>query len=241
MNVSGIDPAGVTPLPGETIAETLGLHDFCILPLSRALTSLDQTGLWNYCEGYYLLNEDYAPYFTGCSPNSDSYSFDPISIMGSELMQPYEIIFIQSEVNAIKTLKNNSGWLRAAFVISALFSGFALVIGSMTAVCHERRLCNCLPVGFMCITSFFWFCGAVTATYVYFHLRDAFNNDTRLNVNAHMGHQMFAWIWLGVWTSSWAAGQWCCAAICCPGGHRKRRIEMRRRKTLIFWLTLTEI
>jgi SUR7/PalI family len=167
---------------------------------------------------------------------SDSYSFDPISIMASELMQPYQIIFIQSEVNAIRTVKDNSSWLRAAFVISALFTGFALLIGPMTGVWHQRRLCNCLPVGFMCIATFFWFCGAVTATSVYFHLRDAFNNDTRLNVNAHMGHQMFAWVWLGVWTSWVAAAQWCCAAICCPGGHRKRRIEFRRRTTLPFSL-----
>jgi hypothetical protein len=68
----------------------------------------------------------------------------------------------------------------------------------------------------------------VTATSVYFKLRDAFNNDTRLNVEAHMGHQMFAWVWLGVFCSSTAASQWCCAAICCPGGHRKRRVEMRK-------------
>jgi hypothetical protein len=59
-------------------------------------------------------------------------------------------------------------------------------------------------------------------------LRDSFNNDDRLNVEAHMGHQMFAWVWLCVWTSWTAAAQWCCAAICCPGGHRRRRIEWRK-------------
>jgi hypothetical protein len=31
MNVSAIDPP-ITPAPGETIAETLGLHDFCKRP-----------------------------------------------------------------------------------------------------------------------------------------------------------------------------------------------------------------
>lgn len=33
LNTSAIDPAGVTALPGYTIAETLGLHDFCIHPV----------------------------------------------------------------------------------------------------------------------------------------------------------------------------------------------------------------
>jgi SUR7/PalI family len=152
--------------------------------------------------------------------------------MASELVPPYTIIFVEDEVNAIQNLKNSSSWLRAAFVITALFTGFTLCIGPLTGVWRERRLFNCIPVGTMCIAAFFWFLGAVTATNVYLKLRNAFNNDDRLDVEAHMGHQMFAWVWLGVWTSSTAASQWCCAAICCPGGHRKKRIQFRKRTSL---------
>lgn len=152
--------------------------------------------------------------------------------MAQELLPPYTIVFLQSEVDAIQTIQNTANWLRAAFVIAALFTGFTLVIGPMTGVWHQRKLFNCIPVGTMCFASFFWFLGAVTATNVYFKLRDSFNGDNRLQVEAHMGHQMFAWVWLGVWTSWTAGAQWCCAAICCPGGHRKRRIEMRKRMSL---------
>lgn len=169
MNVSGIDPP-ITPAPGLTIAETLGLHDFY------------QTGLWNYCEGFYNINLDWAPVPTDCGPQSNGYYFDPIGIMSTELLPPYTIVFVQAEVDAITTVHQNSSWLRAAFVITAIFTGFTLLIGPLTGVWHQRRLMNCLPVGCMCIGAFFFFCGAVTATSVYFKLRDAFNNDTRLNV-----------------------------------------------------------
>ena len=149
--------------------------------------------------------------------------------MSNELLYPYKIVFVQEEVDAIQTVQNNAGFLKAAFVITAIFTGFTLVIGPLTGVWHERKLLNCLPVGTMCIAALFMFMGAVAATSVFFGLRDAFNNDFRLHVEAHMGHQMFAWVWLCVWTSSTAASQWCCAAICCPGGHRKHRMEMKKR------------
>jgi len=144
--------------------------------------------------------------------------------MSTELMAPYSIVFTQPEVNAIDKVHSSASWLRAAFVITALFTGFTLVIGPLTGVWHERKLLNCIPVGLMGIAAFFWFIGAITATNVYITLRNAFNNDARLHVEAHLGHQMFAWVWLGVWVSTSAAWLWCCAAICCPGGHRKRRV-----------------
>ena len=200
-----------------------------VWPLSIIELIQDQTGLWNYCEGYYRLDQNWRPIFTGCSQKVGGYFFNPIGIMAQELMAPYQIVFVQDEVDAIQTVQNNSDWLKAAFVITALFTGFTLVIGPLTGVWHQRRLLNCLPVGTMCIAALFMFMGAITATSVYFGLRDAFNNDFRLKVEAHMGHQMFAWVWLCVWTTWTAAAQWCCAAICCPGGHRKHRVEMRRR------------
>ena len=63
MNVSAIDPP-ITPLLGYTIAETLGLHDFCTSFITDYQLIVDQTGLWNWCEGYYNLAENYAPMIT---------------------------------------------------------------------------------------------------------------------------------------------------------------------------------
>src|SRR5271169_3343373 len=108
MNVSGIDPP-IVPQPGFTIAETLGLSDFCI-PVFDYLLILDQTGLWNYCEGYYRLDQNYQPIITNCGPQDNSYSFNPIGIMAIELLPPYTIVFVQSEVDAINTVNNNASW-----------------------------------------------------------------------------------------------------------------------------------
>src|SRR5579859_584044 len=228
MNVSMIDPP-VVPPPGMTIAEYIGLHDFCTLLYIALVLTEDQTGLWNFCEGYYRLDQNWRALVTGCGATSSAYSFDPISIMATELKSPYTIVFVQPELDAIQAVSAAAGWHKAAFVITAIFSGFTLIIGPLTGVWHQRKLFNCIPVGTMCVAAVFVFLAACTVTNVFFQLRDSFNDDTRLNVQAHMGHQMFAWVWLAVWTSWTAVGQWCCAAICCPGGHRKRRVEWRRR------------
>jgi hypothetical protein len=189
----------------------------------------DQTGLWNFCEGVYDLQEDWRDFVTYCGSETSGYFFDPITLIANELVPPYQIVFIQSQVDAITTVQNTSGWIKATFVLTALFTGFTLIIGPLTGVWRERKLLNCLPVCTMCIAALAVFMGAVSATAVYFQLRDAFNNDARLVVQAHMGHQMFAFVWLAVWTAWVAASQWCCAAICCPGGHRKKRITFKQR------------
>lgn len=193
------------------------------------LLRVDQTGLWNYCEGYYRADLDWVAYVTYCAPQSANYFFDPISIIANELLPAYTIIFVQPEADAIDLIRNNSSWLRAAFIISATFNGFAIILGSLTGIWHARKLFNCIPVVSMCVAVIFWLSGAITATNIYFRLRNSFNGDPGLNIEGHMGRQMFAWIWLGVGFSLIAWTQWCCAAVCCPGGHRKRRIELRKR------------
>src|ERR1700738_4334423 len=115
MNVSMIDPP-IVPPSGETIARVLGLHDFCTPPFDKA--NSDQTGLWSFCEGTYNLQQNWREFVTYCSPPSSGYSFDPISIMATELSAPYQIVFIQSEVDAINTVANTSGWIKATFVLT---------------------------------------------------------------------------------------------------------------------------
>ena len=185
---------------------------------------IDQTGIWNYCEGYYRPDLDWASFVTSCGPQTKNYYFNPIEIVATELLPLYTIVFLQQEADAIDIIRNTSNWLKAAFTISAICTGIALIMGILTGVWHERRLFNCFPVGCMCLSGLFWFGGAVSATNVYFTLRNSFNNDVELNVQAHMGHRMFSWVWLGFGTAWMALLQWCCAAVCCPGGHRKRRV-----------------
>lgn len=69
IDVSNIIPASVPNFALiNTIAQTLGLHDFY------------QVGLWGFCEGY--VNEG----VTYCSPPKTLYWFNPVEILSSELL-----------------------------------------------------------------------------------------------------------------------------------------------------------
>lgn len=69
IDVANIIPASVPNFALiNTIAQTLGLHDFY------------QVGLWGFCEGY--KNEG----VTYCSPPKTLYWFNPVEILSSELI-----------------------------------------------------------------------------------------------------------------------------------------------------------
>lgn len=69
IDVANIIPASVPNFALiNTIAQTLGLHDFY------------QVGLWGFCEGY--INEG----VTYCSPPKTLYWFNPVEILSSELI-----------------------------------------------------------------------------------------------------------------------------------------------------------
>jgi hypothetical protein len=69
LDLSQIIPASV-PSGGliNTIAQTLGLHDYY------------QVGLWNYCEGYVGQG------ITDCLPTQTLYWFNPVEILVSQLL-----------------------------------------------------------------------------------------------------------------------------------------------------------
>lgn len=69
LNLSDIFPVSVPDATLlNTIAETLGLHDFY------------QVGLWNFCEGYEATG------ISDCSKPVTLYWFDPVEILLSELL-----------------------------------------------------------------------------------------------------------------------------------------------------------
>lgn len=69
LDLSQIIPTSV-PSGGliNTIAQTLGLHDYY------------QVGLWNYCEGYIGVG------INQCSPTTTLYWFNPVEILLSQLL-----------------------------------------------------------------------------------------------------------------------------------------------------------
>lgn len=179
---------------------------------------IDQTGLWNWCEGYYLLDQDWQARVTYCGSSSNEYFFDPIGLMASELLPPYAITFVQSEVDAIDLVHRTAAWLRAAYTIGISLTGIACCMIPVAIAWPERKQLAYLPGCTMLLVALVLSVGSVTVTSVYERLGDAFSTDDHLSVEAHLSKQTFAFVWLSMVTAWTAGGQWCCVAMFCPGG-----------------------
>ena len=164
---------------------------------------------------------------THCEP--PRYAFNFIAIVAGEESTSYRVVYRDNDAASIRTVGATFFWLKVEILLSAFFAAITLVISPLVAVWHQRRLLNCLPVCCMTLTGLCCLCGTITATTIYISLKNSINGGGQSNIEGHMGFQMFACLWLWLWTSWSAVGQWFCAAICCPGGHRKRRFEMRQR------------
>ncbi|QIW98250.1 hypothetical protein AMS68_003768 [Peltaster fructicola] len=179
----------------NSIARTLGLHDFYTV------------GLWNFCEGY---NSDGV---TGCSTPQALYWFNPVEIIGNELLAGAEISLPQELVDILGLIHTVSNWMFGLFLTSACLSFVMIFIVPLSVFSRWATF----PIAVLTfLTALFVTVAAVIATVLFVIMSNVFNNATQLNIGAEIGKEMFAFMWIAAATAIFAwliqMGQLCCCA-----------------------------
>ncbi|OBT43964.1 hypothetical protein VE00_04652 [Pseudogymnoascus sp. WSF 3629] len=102
----------------NSIARSLGLHDFYLV------------GLWNYCEGY---NDEG---ITNCSKSTPLYYFNPVKILLSELLAGATITLpssILTILHLIQLASNIICWIGFGLGLLSFLAAFCTVVASVVA------------------------------------------------------------------------------------------------------------
>ncbi|OJZ88018.1 hypothetical protein ASPFODRAFT_58892 [Aspergillus luchuensis CBS 106.47] len=217
----------------DTIARTIGLHDFY------------QVGLWNFCEGY--LDQG----ITHCSSPKPLYWFNPVEIILSELLSGATIALPANITSALHIARIASHWMFGLFITATVLT-FILIFLSPLAVSsrppqalssdpvvnqthpqHRRRtfvLLRSLPFLILTfVTALFTVVASVVATVMFIIFRNVFTSASEdLNIDAWIGTRMMAFMWIASAFNLFAfilqLGS-CCASCC---GGRKTRKQLKQ-------------
>ncbi|KAI9873065.1 MAG: hypothetical protein M1830_000867 [Pleopsidium flavum] len=201
----------------NSIARTLGLHDFY------------QVGLWNYCEGYDGSG------ITSCSRPTTGYWFNPVEILLDELLAGATIALPANITSALSLVRTASHWLSALFLTSTCLTFLSIPLTLLPLFpffTHTRTykhipttttLLPFLPL----LTALLTTAATVIATTMFTIFRNVFENVSQdVNVDARLGRAMFGFMWTAVGLEILGAGVqvglwWCCC--CCRGRRRRKR------------------
>ncbi|KAJ5576473.1 hypothetical protein N7535_003399 [Penicillium sp. DV-2018c] len=240
LDLSNIIPISVpNAVLINSIAQTIGLHDFYTV------------GLWNFCEGYD--NQG----ITFCSKPKTLYAFNPVDIILSELLSGATIALPTDIQRPLKLARLASHWM-FGLLLSAAVLNFVMIFVAPLAVSarhpryikdwaagyndtpqppagnppHRRRTFIWLRALPMLILTFFTalitIVGSVVATVMFAIFANVFANaDPSINIKAHVGTQMLVFMWIACAFSLLAfiiqIGS-CCAA-CCRGRRARKQLK----------------
>lgn len=213
LDLSNIIPVAVPDsLLINSIAETLGLHDFY------------QVGLWNFCEGYNGQG------ITQCSAPKTLWWFNPVEILQSELlagassksegcllcavqMLTKQVALPAQVTQILDLIREISHFMFALFLVGACLSTVMIFVVPLAV--YSRWVS--LPV--MIFTFLAALCttvATVIATAMFIIMRNAVTSVTQLNIGADLGIQMFVFMWIAAGASilAWIIqlGECCCCA-----------------------------
>ncbi|KAF1358296.1 hypothetical protein EJ07DRAFT_179999 [Lizonia empirigonia] len=196
LDLSNIVPSSVPNYALiNTIAQTLGLHDFY------------QVGLWNFCEGYKGEGVTY------CSKPETLYWFNPVEILRNELLAGASIN-LPADINDILGLiRRVSHWMFGLFLTGTVLS-FVLIFIMPISV-FTRWLA--LPVAILAfLNALFVTVASVLATVMFIIFRNTIGGVAELNIGAKIGTTMFAFMWVASAMTIFAwlvqMGLCCCCA-----------------------------
>jgi hypothetical protein len=202
----------------NSIAQSIGLHDFY------------QVGLWNYCEGYD--NQG----VTNCSPTQTLYWFNPVQIIVSQLLSGASIALPTEVTDILDIVKTASQWMFACFLVGTCLTFiciFICPIGFSKKPRWEhkakRLFLRQLPITIIAfLAALFTTVGTVVATVMFIIFRNTFEGAADLNITAHIGSEMFAFMWIA--TGFNLIGFFiqigtCCGVCCCTGRRKAERLS----------------
>ncbi|KAI9701570.1 MAG: hypothetical protein M1836_001626 [Candelina mexicana] len=179
----------------NSIARTLGLHDFY------------QVGAWNFCEGYTNSGA------TSCGKPKALYWFNPVEILLNELLAGATIALPAEIINVLNIVKTASHYMFAFFVVGICLSFLSIIFMPFSIYSRWASL----------HTAFLSFLAALTttaatiiATVMFIIFRNVFTAAQEVNIDAELGVQMFAFMWIasGFSILAWLTqmGMCCCCA-----------------------------
>ncbi|KGO77216.1 Actin cortical patch SUR7/pH-response regulator PalI [Penicillium italicum] len=224
----------------NSITQTIGLHDFY------------QVGLWNFCEGYNGQG------ITHCSKPETLYAFNPVDIILNELLAGATIALPADIVSPLKLARTASHWMFGLFLAAAVLN-FVLIFVARLAVSarhprsikawaagysnghppagnppHRRRTFFWLRALPMLILTFFTalvtIAGSVIATVMFLIFAHVFSNaDPSINIEAHVGTQMLAFMWIASAFSliAFILQLGSCCAACCRGRKARKQLKLQ--------------
>ncbi|KAJ5777506.1 hypothetical protein N7520_000752 [Penicillium odoratum] len=244
LDLSNIIPVSVpNAVLINSIAQSIGLHDFY------------QVGLWNFCEGYDGQG------ITHCSKPKTLYAFNPVEIIVNELLSGASIALPSDITSPLKLARLASRWMFGIFLAATVLN-FVMIFVSPLAVSARppqaikylfgkeqagepdarmpHRRCTfiflrSLPFMFLTFfTALLTIVGSAIATVMWIIFANVFASaDPSLNIKAHVGRQMFAFMWIASFFSLLGfiiqIGD-CCAACC---GGRKARKKLKQDGTVL--------
>jgi hypothetical protein len=197
----------------NSIAQSIGLHDFY------------QVGLWNFCEGYN--NQG----ITHCSKTQTLYWFDPVEIILNELLAGASIALPVELVNVLHIVRIASRWMFVCFLVGTILTFLCIFFAPMGFSKKprwqhkaKRIFLRQLPITILTFTAALFTAGAsVIATVMFFIFQDKFSGAADLNIHAHVGTPMLAFMWIA--TGFNLIGLFMqigtCCGVCCCTGRRK--------------------
>ncbi|KAF1973185.1 integral membrane protein [Bimuria novae-zelandiae CBS 107.79] len=196
IDVSNIIPASVPNFALiNTIAQTLGLHDFY------------QVGLWGFCEGY--VNEG----VTYCSPPETLFWFNPVEILTRELFAGASIN-LPTDINDILDLIRIVSHVMFGFFLTSACLSFVLMF--LLPISIYSRWWT-LPIAILTfINALLCTAASVIATVMFVIFRNVISGVSELNISASIGDYLFGFMWTASAFSIFAwlvqTGLCCCCA-----------------------------
>ncbi|OAP62377.1 hypothetical protein AYL99_04580 [Fonsecaea erecta] len=214
IDLANIIPASVpNAVFINSIAQSIGLHDFY------------QVGLWNYCEGY---NGEGITY---CSPTKTLYWFNPVEIILNELLAGASITLPTEVIDVLDLVRLASWWMFSCFLVGTVLT-FVCVFAAPLGFSQRPRWQHKVKRIFLrqfpiaLLTGAAWLFTAVAsliATIMFLIFREKFSGAADLNIHAHLGKPMLAFMWIatGLNLIGFLMQLGTCCGVCCCTGRRK--------------------